>query len=100
MKQGGVEQIDHLLRAGRIAEALDAPLLEQAAGASRDRLRNLFKPKRHTGAADAVGTSALTFGDLLYDAVAVNPTVIEATDFSSADSVENIFVRLQGQGCA
>lgn len=82
------EEIRRLWQEGAIRDSLRTPVWLQASG--RDRLKGIFGGKSSTKA-DVAGSAALTFGDLLYDAAAVDQRVIEATDFASRGSIDNVF---------
>lgn len=82
------EAIRRLWEQGALRDALRTSVWKQESG--RDRLKGIFGGKSST-IADVSATATLTFGDLLYDAAAVDQRVIEATDFASKDSIEDVF---------
>lgn len=77
--------IERLLAEGRLEEAIEAPL-----GPARDRSARIQAALSRTGAedrVDAAWTAGLTLGDLAYDLWRINPEIVEAVDFASADNV-------------
>lgn len=82
------EKIKRLWEQGALRDALRTSVWKQESG--RDRLKGIFGGKSST-IADVSGTATLTFGELLYDAAAVDQHVIEATDFASKDSIKDVF---------
>lgn len=67
--------------------ALSAPM-----GAADDApIHRMLFSARGANADEAILVGGLTAGDILYDAVAIDPTVLRAVEFSSAEDISNIF---------
>lgn len=75
-------QLAGLLRDGRLPEALSCPILAQD---RRNRLRGFVSPGKDAAFA------GLTFGDLVYDALRVDPMVMDAIDFSRTLDLSDVF---------
>ena len=69
------------LKDGDVQGALDSPVSAGTTRSKEDRVRSFFG-KAAGDAKDAAAVGALTFGDLLYDASAIDPKVLEAADFA------------------
>ena len=86
-----------------MSEQGSAPLCRQRHGRRRGELARSLKDdtgsalhqilfSRNGGnAGGALIVGGLTAGDILYDAVAIDPTVLRAADFSRSDDISNIF---------
>ncbi len=72
---------------GRPPEALDRP----AEGKTRDGLERVLFPDRKGIAPEAAAVGALTVADILYHAVAIDPEVLRAVDFSRAEDLSGVF---------
>ena len=68
---------------GRLARGPD--------GRTVDLLKVSLFPERGSAAVDAGIVGALTLGDIIYHAAAIDPKVIEAADFSRAEDLGGIF---------
>ena len=72
---------------GRPPEALDRP----PTGETLDGLEQVLFPDRKGVAAEAMVVGGLTVGDIVYHAVAIDPQVIAAADFSRTEDLSGIF---------
>lgn len=93
MKSGRIvtnPKIDSLLREGRLEDALAEPISEPVA---EDPLRRWFAKDRsgEVGVRRDAVFGSLVLGEILYDYIRIDPTVVEGIDFARSDDLSNIF---------
>lgn len=82
----GKDRIKQLLKEKRFKQALEMPFVEK----EEDNLKAALFGNTDNKI-ENVALAGLTFGDLLYDIMSVNPQVVQAADFSRAEDIDNVF---------
>lgn len=72
----------------------DAPAKHRASTGERDKFRSLLAgvlSRRAGDTAEVTAVAGLTVGDVLYNAVSIDPTVLNAADFARSQDIGDIF---------
>lgn len=65
--------------------------LAKSANDAAGPLHEILFPEKSGNANEAIVVGGFTAGDILYNAVAIDPTVLSAADFSRSEDISNIF---------
>ena len=69
----------------------ESALAKKLDGRTSDGLGEALFPKESSAAGEAFAVGGLTLGDVVYDAVAIDPSVIAAADFSRAEDLAGVY---------